>query len=158
MPSAHKSIHQPTLNGGEGRRSILINLSFTKSTSFKAAYSICKRSAWLSSKSVLILWHSFVLTSLPICSPKTKYADVKRQRHRENTFPEGRIQTIKTFDPGRLLETQQQQQQQQRMNVSGGVLPVWSCVGPRWTVGVPEGWMSHSAPDPPSLVQPQKDK
>lgn len=38
------------------------------------------------------------------------------------------------------------------------VLPVWSSVGPLWTVGAPMGWMSHSAPAPVSLAQPQKEE
>lgn len=44
------------------------------------------------------------------------------------------------------------------MKVSGGALPVWSCVGPWWMEGFQLGWMIHWAALLSSMVQPQKDE
>lgn len=49
-------------------------------------------------------------------------------------------------------------QTSKKMTANKQVPPVWSSVGPLWTAGTPAGWMSHSAPTPVSVVQPQKDE
>lgn len=45
----------------------------------------------------------------------------------------------------------------ERTNVSPAV-PAWLWLGPLWMLGAPLFWVSHSAPVPVSVVQPQYDR